>query len=262
MQNKLKAALIQADLVWENATQNRFNFSEKISKITKEVDVIVLPEMFSTGFTMQPKNVAEKMNGETVKWMQKIASEKNTAICGSVVIEENNHYYNRFLFVHPNRKIEYYNKRHLFTLSGEHTVYDSGKEKVIIEYKGWKICLQICYDLRFPVFTRNIENYDLILYVANWPKPSILAWDSLLKARALENLAYVIGVNRVGADANNLAYNGHSAAYNCLGEKESISKNENEFIEIVTLDKKHILETRKKLNFLNDKDSFTIQYEK
>jgi len=254
----LKVALIQTDIVWQNAEQNRLQFSEKINAITETVDVIVLPEMFTTGFSMQPQKIAEIMQGETVKWMQKIASEKNAAISGSIIICEDNKYYNRFLFVHPSGEINKYDKRHLFTLAGEGKVYTSGKEKLIVTYKGWKICPLICYDLRFPVWSRNVEDFDLLLYVANWPKPRISAWDTLLMARAIENMCYTIGVNRVGADGNNLEYNGHSSVYNCLSEKQTNTISEEEIV-IITLNKNHISETRSKLNFLVDKDSFTLQ---
>ncbi|SNR66513.1 amidohydrolase [Lutibacter flavus] len=255
----LKIALIQADLIWQNAEQNRINFSKKINAISEPVDLIVLPEMFTTGFSMQPQKIAEYMIGDTVEWMQKIASKKNTAIAGSVIISENNKYYNRFLFIHPCGKIEYYNKRHLFTLAGEHTVYTQGEVKKIIEYKGWKICPLVCYDLRFPVWARNVEEYDLLMYVANWPKPRISAWDTLLKARSIENMCYTIGVNRVGKDENNLEYPGHCAIYNCLGEEvvKAIPNKEETIIAI--LEKNHISETRNKLNFLSDKDTFKIK---
>ncbi len=255
----LKLALIQSELVWQNADQNRKNFSEKINLISEDVDIVVLPEMFSTGFTMNPREVAEQMNGETVKWMQKTASIKDFAICGSVVIEDKNKFYNRFIFVFPSGEIKYYNKRHLFSLAGEEKVYTSGVEKVIIHYNGWRICPQICYDLRFPVFARNVEEYDLLLYVANWPKPRINAWNALLKARAIENMCYVVGVNRVGGDNNNLEYNGHSKTYNCYGEPISKQTKEEEFVELVCLDKNHISQVRNQLNFLNDKDEFKLQ---
>jgi predicted amidohydrolase len=254
----LKIALVQTSIVWENAELNRQLFSEKIAEINELVDIIILPEMFTTGFSMQPQKIGEKMQGETVKWMQKTALENNCAIAGSIVILEEGNYYNRFLFVHPSGEINQYNKRHLFTLAGEDNVYTSGNKKVMITFKGWKICLLICYDLRFPVWARNVENYDVLLYVANWPKPRISAWDTLLKARSIENMCYTIGVNRVGTDANNLLYSGHSAVYDCLGEKCSNLKPNVEEIAIVTLQKSHILEVRNKLNFLNDKDIFKI----
>src|SRR5690606_26947134 len=192
MQDQLKVAIIQSDLVWENPEQNRKNFSEKIEMINGSVDLIVLPEMFTTGFTMNASLVAETMEGNTVAWMQKTASETHAAIVGSVIISEANKFYNRLLFVEPSGAITHYDKRHTFTLAGEDKVYASGTQKIIIDYKGWKICPLICYDLRFPVWARNTENYDALIYVGNWPKPRILAWDTLLKARAIENMSYCI----------------------------------------------------------------------
>jgi len=254
----LKIALIQTDVVWQNTEQNRIRFSEKINGILEEVDIVVLPEMFSTGFSMVPKNIAETMQGETVKWMKSLSSEKKTAICGSLIISEENNFYNRFIFVHPSGKIEYYNKRHLFSLAGEDKVYTQGNNKLIIDFKGWKICPLVCYDLRFPVWARNIEEYDVLMYVANWPKPRVAAWDTLLKGRSIENMCYTVGVNRVGKDANNLEYSGHSAAYDCLGEKLTQTNPNEECIEIVVLNKNHISEIRKQLNFLSDKDEFEI----
>ena len=260
MQN-LKIAMLQADLVWENAEQNRKNFSEKINQIKEQFDLIILPEMFTTGFSMHPQKIGDTMHGETVAWMRKIASEKNTAIAGSVIIFENNNFYNRFLFVHPSGEINFYDKRHLFTLAGEDKVYESGKEKLIVNYKGWKICPLVCYDLRFPVWARNVEDYDLLIYVANWPKIRIAAWDTLLKARAIENMCYTIGMNRVGVDANNYEYSGHSAAFDSLGAQVAETKENTEETVVFTLDKKHISETRNKLGFLNDRDSFEIEWQ-
>jgi predicted amidohydrolase len=255
----LKTAIIQTDLVWLNAVKNQQHILKKIAQLKEEVDLIVLPEMFTTGFSMRPQEVAETMQGNTVKWMQSIAAEKNMAIAGSVIISENSKYYNRFLFVHPTGEVHYYNKKHLFTLAGEHKIYTSGNEKIIVNYKGWKICPMVCYDLRFPVWARNVEDYDVLIYVANWPKPRITAWDTLLKARAIENMCYTIGVNRVGKDANKLEYSGHSAVYDCLGEElTEIAPNE-EGVAVVTLAKNHLNIVRKKLNFLSDKDAFQME---
>ncbi|RXP59423.1 amidohydrolase [Lutibacter sp. HS1-25] len=254
----LKIALIQTDIVWQNAAENRSRYSEKINNIQEQVDVFVLPEMFTTGFSMHPEGISETMQGKTVAWMKNLASKKNAAICGSVIISEENNYYNRLIFAHPNGKIEYYNKRHLFTLAGEEKVYAAGSKKLIVDYKGWKICPLVCYDLRFPVWSRNKENYDVLLYVANWPKPRIAAWDILLKARSVENLCYTIGVNRVGLDASNYEYNGHSEAYDCLGKKLTNIPSDKEFIEIITLQKEHLNKIRTRLNFLNDQDCFEI----
>ncbi|MHB1106350.1 MAG: amidohydrolase [Lutibacter sp.] len=260
MQN-LKVVMLQADLVWQNAAQNRKNFSEKISQINEQVDLIILPEMFTTGFSMQPQKIADTMHGETIAWMRKIASEKNAAIAGSAIIFANSKFYNRFLFVHPSGEINFYDKRHLFTLAGEDKVYESGKEKLIINYKGWKICPLVCYDLRFPVWARNAEDYDLLIYVASWPKTRIAAWDTLLKARAIENMCYTIGVNRIGVDANNYDYSGHSAAFDSLGEQVAETQENKEETAVFTLDKDHISEIRNKLGFLNDRDSFEIEWQ-
>ena len=259
MQNELKIALIQTVLVWENPAQNRLNFSKAIESISESIDLIVLPEMFSTGFTMNASAVAETMQGDTVKWMKDIAAKKEVGLVGSVVIKEDNNFYNRLLFVLPSGEIEHYDKRHTFTLAGEDKVFTSGIEKRIVNYRGWKICPLVCYDLRFPVWSRNVEDYDLLIYVANWPKPRISAWDTLLKARAIENMSYCIGVNRVGLDENNHEYPGHSAVYDSLGEPISKFKENAEQIEIITLSKNHLINVREKLRFLDDKDSFIVK---
>ncbi len=258
MSQFLKIAIVQSELIWENGKQNRSCFSEKINAISDTVDLIVLPEMFTTGFTMNPAKVAETMDGKTVIWLKNIAREKNSAITGSLVIEENGNYYNRLLFVYPSGEIKTYDKRHTFTLAGEDKVYTAGHKKVILEYKSWKICPLICYDLRFPVWARNTEDYDLLFYVANWPKPRIYAWDSLLKARAIENMSYCIGVNRVGLDANDLEYSGNSVVYDYLGEEISNIKPNEDKIDIVSLNKNELLKTREKFQFLKDRDCFTF----
>lgn len=254
----MKTVLIQAPLIWENARANRDYFSNKINSISREVDLIVLPEMFSTGFTMHPQIVAEKMSGDTVLWMQAIAIAKKTAVMGSLIIVENGNYYNRLLFVYPSGTIQQYDKRHLFTLAGEDKTYTSGKDKLIVEYMGWRICPLICYDLRFPVFSRNAENYDLLVYVANWPKPRINAWDALLKARAIENMAYVIGVNRIGEDENGNEYTGHSQVIDAFGNCIS-EPGESESLIVVEINKAHLTQARDKFSFLNDRDHFTVQ---
>lgn len=253
----MKIALVQSDLCWEDALKNRNNFESQINQIDSEVNLIVLPEMFSTGFTMNALAMAETMKGETILWMKSIAKQKNCAVTGSLIITENNQYYNRMFFVFPSGEIQYYDKRHLFTLAGEDKTYTSGTEKVVVDYLDWKICLQVCYDLRFPVFARNVENYDLLLCVANWPKVRTNAWDILLKARAVENLSYVVGVNRIGFDAHNYEHIGHSQVVDFLGNY-ILEPQETEGVFIVELDKSVMLETRKKLDFLSDMDAFTI----
>ncbi len=253
----MKIALIQTTLYWENPQLNRNHFEEKIDSISENVDLIVLPEMFTTGFTMRSEEVAESMSGETMQWLQSMAQSTQAAITGSIVIKENNQYYNRLLFVFPSGAVMTYDKRHLFTLAGENKVYTGGTERIIIDYKGFKICPLVCYDLRFPVFSRNTEDYDVLIYVANWPEPRVNAWDILLRARAVENQCFVIGVNRIGSDQNQHEYVGHSQAIDYFGNYLAMPQ-ETEGIFIVALDKNEMLETRKKLDFLADRDHFTI----
>jgi omega-amidase len=253
----MKIAIIQTQLSWENPIENRKHFEQKINSISEEIDLVVLPEMFTSGFTMNPRSVAETMDGETIQLLKTLAKAKNCAITGSLVIAENNNFYNRMIFVFPNGNVAFYDKKHLFTLAGEDKVYTSGNQKKIVEFRNFKICLQICYDLRFPVFARNTEDYDLLIYVANWPKTRINAWDILLKARSVENMCYTIGVNRVGTDNNNLEYVGHSQIIDFLGNN-IVEPQKNEGIFISKLDKIEMLSSRNKLGFLNDTDSFIL----
>lgn len=264
MQNKLRVIGIQSSLVWESPEKNRHFFEERINSL-KNIDLVVLPEMFTTGFTMHPERVAEKMDGITVSWMKKMAKENNFALCGSIVIktvvngtQDDAKYYNRLLFVYPSGEIKTYNKRHSFTLAGEDKVYTSGSEKLIVNYKGWKICPLICYDLRFPVWARNIENYDILIYMANWPVTRIKAWEILLKARAIENMSYAIGVNRTGKDANNYEYSGNSLIVDYLGEELANLKPNEIGIVKATFYKDKQDRIRENLGFLKDKDNFEI----
>ena len=260
MHNELNVVGIQANLIWENSQENLMFFENKIKKLSPETDLVILPEMFTTGFTMTPERVAETMDGKSILWMQKMANKHQLALTGSMVIKENNTYYNRLVFVHPSGKIETYDKRHLFTLAGEDQVYISGSEKLIVHYKNWRICPLICYDLRFPVWARNTENYDLLIYVANWPIKRVKAWEMLLKARSIENMCYTIGVNRVGKDANASEYSGNSLIVDYLGEIISdLPKSEIGIIK-ATLLKTNQEKVRKKLGFLNDKDTFHIDF--
>jgi len=253
----MKIALFQSELVWENPAENRKNIEHYFRNEQHSFDLFILPEMFTSGFTMHPKVVAETMDGETIGWLKGLAAEKNCAITGSIVIKENGNYFNRMIFVFPTGKVEFYDKRHLFTLAGEDKKYTKGKEKVIVNYKSWNICLQICYDLRFPVFTRNVEQYDLLLYVANWPKPRINAWNALLKARAIENMCYTVGVNRIGTDANHLEYPGHSQVVDCMGN-EQLNAHNGSGIFYCELDKSQQIAARLQFNFLTDADRFTL----
>ena len=254
--NSLKIALIQTSIYWENPEKNRNTLNKKIAPLTTDTDIIILPEMFTTGFTMNPSNIDNNQGNKTLKWMQEIAHKKQAAITGSILFFEDGNYYNRLFFVFPNGTYVTYNKRHTFTLAGEDKVYKAGSKKLIVTYKGFKICPLICYDLRFPVWSRNTEDYDVLLYVANWPKQRITAWDTLLKARAIENMSYCIGVNRIGVDKSGYEYTGHSATYDALGNDICFSSNE-EILQ-TTIHKQHINDTRNKLKFLEDRDDFTL----
>ena len=256
MEETLKIALVQTELVWENPERNRDHFAKIIENIPIDVNLIILPEMFTTGFTMNPENIAPSEGEKTVAWMKELAAKKNMAITGSTVFFEDDNYTNRLFFILPNGQVSRYDKRHTFTLAGEDQVYRAGNDKLIVDYMGFKICPMICYDLRFPVWARNVENYDILIYVANWPKLRIDAWDTLLKARAIENMAYCIGVNRVGQDDAGYAYSGHSGAYDALGNQLVFS--EKEVVLYTTLSKGHIKDQRNKLKFLDDRDKFNL----
>ena len=259
MSKELNIVAIQANLTWVNPEKNRLYFEQVINKLTSNTNLVVLPEMFSTGFTMKPSSVSETMNGATVSWMINMAKTHNIGIIGSMVIQENNQYFNRAIFVHPSGSLEIYDKRHLFSLAGEDRQYTPGTNRIVIQFKGWRICPFICYDLRFPVWSRNTDNYDLLLFMANWPIPRIDAWDTLLKARAIENMSYCIGVNRIGEDENGYQYNGHTSAYNFLGEKVASTAEGKEDVLHCEISKTKLDEFRQKLNFLKDQDSFKIQ---
>ncbi len=256
MSDNLHIALVQSHLLWENPEGNRKLFDTKIQEIKEAVDLVILPEMFSTAFTMHPENIDKAQAPKTLQWMRSWAQRKQIAITGSMIFNETDRYYNRLFFVYPDGNYETYDKRHTFTLAGEHEVYRAGDHKLILDFKGFKICPLICYDLRFPVWARNVENYDVLVYVANWPKPRVNAWDALLKARAIENMAYCIGVNRIGLDASGHEYVGHSAVYDVLGEELVFSTKEE--VLYATLSKTHIKTYRNKLKFLEDQDSFNL----
>lgn len=255
----MNIALIQFPTLWENKDENIKSLTRKIQSLPKDVDLVVLPEMFTTGFSMKPEKSAEPENGITFQWMVQMAKQHQLAITGSVIIEENEKYYNRLFFVFPDGSFQTYNKKHLFSLAGEEKVYEPGENKIIVNYKGWNICPLVCYDLRFPVYSRITNNaYDLLIYVASWPDQRIYAWDTLLKARAIENMSYVVAVNRSGEDAFKNNYSGHSQVIDYMGKfiKEPII---NEEIVIVSLVKDELEKARSKFAFLNDADSFILQ---
>ena len=251
----LHCTLVQQDILWQQPKANLNKLEAQFESLS-DTDLIILPELFNTGFCFDT-HLAETMNDTTVQWMQQIAKQKKCALMGSIMILENDTIHNRMLLVTQDGKIQHYNKRHLFAYGNEDLHFKKGNETVIFELNDWKIKPIICYDLRFPVTIRNTENYDLLVCVANWPTARIEAWDTLLKARAIENQSYVIGVNRVGIDANNLKYNGHSNCYDPLG-KQLLNSNENEITLSLSITKETISTIRKKLPFLNDRDGFKL----
>ena len=253
----MQISIIQAPIFWEQPDLNRNYFEQQFHLVPENTDLVVLPEMFTSGFTMQPQNVAEPMDGETMDWLKKQAKKFGFAITGSLVIIENGQFYNRLVFVSPDEIVQQYDKRHLFTLACENQVYEAGKDKIIFEYQNWRICPMICYDLRFPVFARNIEDYDLLIYVANWPSPRIQAWNILLQARAVENMSYVIGVNRMGEDANSHLYSGHSQVVDFMGNHVIVPQ-VNEGIFTTSLSKENLQNARDKFKFLEDRDHFQL----
>lgn len=255
----LSVTLIQTPLYWQNREANLAMLEEKIWEIQGKTDLIILPEMFNSGFTMDATSVAEPMNFTTFKWMRQMAAQTKAVVIGSYVVKENDQYFNRLIWMQPDGNWDSYDKKHLFRMAKEHDHYSSGSRKIVKELKGWKICPLICYDLRFPVWSRNsrANNYDLLIYVANWPAARVDAWDSLLKARAIENLSYTIGVNRIGEDGNEIPYSGHSAIYNGKGE-QLIFLNDNEAIQTVHLSLSELKEFRDKFPAHLDADDFTI----
>ena len=254
----MNISIVQAQLYWKSPEKNLSNINSKIKAITN-TDIILLPEMFNTGFSPKFTYLAEGMNGRTVLWMKEIALRKKCAIAGSLIIEEEEKYYNRLIWVSKNGDIFHYDKRHLFSLVKENELISKGKERLIVEVNGWKICPLICYDLRFPVFSRNDINYDMLIYLANWPIKRIDAWDTLLKARAIENQCYTIGVNRVGDDGNGVCFNGHSQVFDAFGKALlPLNQNKDAILQIqISIDELRI--TREKMNFLQDRDYFTLQ---
>jgi len=263
MQN-LKIALIQTVLEWEASEKNRGHFSHRIATIEEAVDLIVLPEMFSTGFTMNPAAVAEPMEGPTMGWMHGVAEEKSCVVTGSLVIEAGGCFYNRLIWMRPGGQYQFYDKRHLFSFAGENQKYTTGGQKLIAELKGWKIMPMICYDLRFPVWSRNRYeegrgfDYDVVMYVANWPAVRSHVWRVLLMARAIENMSYVVGVNRIGSDELGIDYSGDSAVIDPRGENLSQMLPGADQTEVITLTRCPLDSLRDKFRAWADWDAFTI----
>jgi predicted amidohydrolase len=259
VQDILKISVFQFDLAWENIKANLSKIDQMLKRLPAGTDIVFLPEMFSTGFTTNAAKVAESMSGETMNWIRQRCVEYQTAICGSLVIQEEGKYFNRLVFVDPDGKVSQYDKRHLFTMAGEESCYSKGENRLIVEYKGWRICPLICYDLRFPVWSRNLNNYDLLVYSANWPEPRALVWNTLLKARAIENQSYVVGVNRVGTDGNKISYLGQSQMIDAKGNVIALAQDNREEIRSTPISFTELLNFRKKFPVLNDSDDFCIE---
>ncbi len=257
--SSLTVSIIQTNLHWENKKANLDMLAQKIESIREKTEVVILPEMFSTGFSMQPELLAEKMDGETIEWMKKMASSKKIILTGSVIIEDDGKYFNRLIWMQPNGEYGVYDKRHLFAYADEHHHYSAGNKRLIAQVKGWKVNLQVCYDLRFPIWARqqSAVEYDVLVYVANWPERRTTAWKTLLQARAIENQCYVVGVNRVGVDGNNIHYSGDSMIIDPLGEILYQKTNE-EDVFTFTLQKEKLHEVREKFPFWKDADTFNI----
>lgn len=257
----LRVSLIQSDLHWEKPEANLAMFEEKIWQLPSS-DLIVLPEMFTTGFSVGPEPISEPVNGRTLRWMKQMASQTGATLIGSYIIKSHPVFYNRLYVVHPTGEYSHYDKRHLFTLAGEDQSFAQGLDRLIVKVKGWRICPMICYDLRFPVWSRSrssaddLFEYEVLVYVANWPVPRINAWDTLLSARAIENIAFSIGVNRTGKDGAKAEYNGHSAVYNFKGDQLVMSEKEENLS--LKLSWSELQGFRNRFPFQADADQFEI----
>ena len=263
----LKVTLIQSDLHWEDVEANLAMFEEKIWQIGSTTDVIVLPEMFTTGFSMSAHKLAEHMNMRTTKWMRQMADQTGALILGSFIVTVHERFYNRIVWMEPGGNMKTYDKRHLFRMADEQKTYTQGESLLIGTWKGWRICPLICYDLRFPVWSRNRWdasakklNYDLMIYVANWPMIRINAWDTLLRARAIENLSYVVGVNRIGIDGNNIEYNGHSSVISPKGDTFFINEGD-DASRTIELSAHSLQAFRDRFPAYVDADDFNIEFE-
>lgn len=254
----MRVTLLQSNLIWEDKAANILAFETQIQSIEKETDLIILPEMFTTGFSMKPQLFAEPHLGTSFKTMQVWAKQTNAAVLGSLIVKENNQFFNRAYFVYPDGSHQFYDKRHLFRMAKEDEYYSAGNERLLIEYKGWKIMPLVCYDLRFPIWSRNDLDYDLLIYIANWPERRSLPWKTLLKARAIENLSYVVGVNRIGEDGNGIEHSGDSALIDFKGEEITKIEAHHQQQETVELSKDKLIQFRNKFPAQLDADTFKV----
>ncbi len=254
----LKVTTFQAYLFWENTEKNLSNLSLRLSSLRTSTDIIILPEMFNTGYTMNVEKCAEEMHGITMQWMKSHAKRYDCVVVGSLIIKEKSNYYNRLIWMRPDGTFEQYDKRHLFTLTEEKTLFTAGTEQITVELKGWKIRPLICYDLRFPVWSRNVDaEYDILLYIASWPDSRIEHWQKLIPARAIENQSFVIAVNRVGYDGNEIYHSGGSMCISPAGEV-IYYKPENEDLYTFTIYPKDLIANREEFAFLADAEKFKI----
>jgi predicted amidohydrolase len=258
----LSITTIQTNLIWEDKAANLYALEQKINSIQDPTEIVVLPEMFSTGFSMQPSLFAETMEGETLNWMKKVSTQNKIILTGSIIIEEEGKYYNRLIWMLPNGEYGYYDKRHLFAFGQEDKFYNAGNKRLIAQVKGFKINLQVCYDLRFPVWARQQNKsggmeYDVLIYIANWPEKRSHAWKTLLCARAIENQCYVVGVNRVGTDGNNIYHSGNSLVIDPSGQV-LYHMPDDEDVNTVTISKDYLNEVREKFPFWKDGDGFSL----
>lgn len=259
MAENLRISMIQAHITWEDRDENLGYYGELLRRVSGKTDIAVLPETFTTGFSMNVEKLADTMDGATISTIKSWAVKYNLAVAGSFIVKENGNYYNRAFFITPEGDEFYYDKRHLFRMGEEDQHFTSGNKRTVVSYKGWNICLQVCYDLRFPVWSRNVNNeYDLLIYVANWPDARKRAWKTLLQARAMENMAFVCGVNRVGIDGKGFIYRGESLLYSPKGKKLANAGKREEITRTCTISKEDLINLRAKFPAWKDADSFTI----
>lgn len=257
-QEILNIAVFQLDLAWESPSSNRNKIDEWLQKAHAKTDIVFFPEMFTTGFSMNVSKLAETMNGETLQWMKDQCAHYQLALCGSLIIKEDNQFFNRLVFVEPSGEVHFYNKRHLFTMGNEESHFQKGTERLIVNYKGWRICPLICYDLRFPVWARNQNEYDILVYSADWPQARSEVWNTLLKARAIENQCYVVGANRVGVDGNTISYSGNSQLIDPKGHILAEIGDHHKGIVSAGFSYAELIKFRAAFPVLNDADQFSL----
>ena len=259
MNDLLKIAIIQTDIFWEDSRANLEKFLKLLTGMTLQPDLVVFPEMFTTGFSVNPELNAQEMTGESITWMIKLAGQLNSSMAGSLIIKDNSDYFNRFILVTPEGNVQHYDKRHLFRMEDEESSYQSGVERKIFRLGNWRICPQICYDLRFPVWSRNRNDYDLLIYVANWPEPRRDIWKILLQARAIENLSFCIGANRVGTDGRGISYAGGSMVINGKGQILNDLKDDSEEMIYAEISLSDLRKLRNDFPAHKDADNFQLE---